>query len=228
MICLALIILISGWKLFTIVREYNRGRDAYDAISEQALTQDGAPGVDFDALRRINPEVAGWIRYDAAHIDYPVVRGSDNDKYLYTMFDGRSGGCGTLFIDADISEPFRQFSTIIYGHHMRDGSMFGSLKKLRDPSFCEENPRMKLYTPDENYDLEIWAFLNQPADSDLYDLYMSTEEERAEYIEMVRGLASYTTDISVTPSDRLVILSTCAYEYKNARYVVICKMVPEQ
>jgi sortase B len=109
---------------------------------------------------------------------------------------------------------------------MRDGSMFAQLKKLKDPEFCKEHPQLELITPEGKYHLEIWAFLNQPADSSIYTTNMVSEPEKADYLALAAGMADYTTDVEVTAEDRLVVLSTCAYEYQDARYMVVCKMVP--
>ena len=222
MVCLAGIILLSGWKVFSILKSYDENRDVYSNISDQARDED--PGIDFDALRKINPDVIGWIRYEGTPIDYPIVQGADNERYLTTMFDGTYGVFGTLFADAAAADPFRQFNTVVYGHHMRDGSMFGSLKKLKDQSYCEDHPSMELVTPDGSYRLDIWAFLNQPADSAVYTSNIDDAEDRREYIEMIKSAAEYTCGADADVNDRLVILSTCAYEYQNARYIVVCKI----
>ena len=224
MVCLAAIMVVSGFKVFTILKNYKADRDVYSKIAEAA--GDIEKGVDFDALRKINPDVIGWLIYDDTVIDYPVVQGENNDVYLSMLFDRTWGGCGTLFADAVTEAPFKQFNTIIYGHHMRDGSMFACLKSLKDPAWTADHPKLKLYTPDGDYYLEVWAFLNEPSDSDIYLTNMTSEEKKAEYITLVEKLSSYTTEVSVKTGDRLVLLSTCAYEYQNARYIVVCKMVP--
>ena len=226
MVCLAAIVVISGWKIYTIMRGYHEGQEVYKKISEQTAAQGFTGDIDWDKLRKINPEVVGWLYYEDTVIDYPVVKGQDNDRYLYTMFDGSVGGFGTLFADAATEAPFRQFNTIVYGHHMRDGSMFAPLKRLKDSSYAGEHPQLELITPEGKFHLLIWAFLNQPADSQIYMTNIHDKEERAAYLELIRDLADYTTDVEVSVEDRLVILSTCAYEYQDARYMVVGKMVP--
>ena len=226
MVCLAAIVVISGWKIYTIMREYHKGQQVYKKISEQTAENGFTGDIDWDKLRKINPEVVGWLYYEDTVIDYPVVKGQDNDRYLYTMFDGSVGGFGTLFADAATEAPFRQFNTIVYGHHMRDGSMFAPLKRLKDSSYAGEHPQLELITPEGKFHLLIWAFLNQPADSQIYMTNIHDKEERAAYLELIRDLADYTTDVEVGVEDRLVILSTCAYEYQDARYMVVGKMVP--
>ena len=225
-ICLAVIVLFSGYKVFTIVRGYLQQQDAYDNISEQAQTGDFTGDIDFDALRKINPDIVGWLYYENTPINYPIVKGEDNERYLNTMFEGNYGSFGTLFVDSITEEPFAQFNTIVYGHHMRDGSMFGTLRRLKDTEYLKKHPRMELVTPEGKYHLEIWAFLNQPSDSNLYTTNIREKEDCEAYLQMIQGMAEYITSIEATPEDKFVELSTCAYEYQEARYVVVAKMTP--
>ena len=104
--------------------------------------------------------------------------------------------------------------------------MFAGFEELKDPEYCKEHPRLELITPDEKYHLDIWAFLNQPSDSEIYTTNITDPEQQEKYLELAEKLASYTTDVTVEPGDKLVLLSTCAYEYQDARYIVVCKMVP--
>jgi sortase B len=225
MICLAGIMLVSGWRVFTIMKNYQADRSVYNKISEQA--GDAEDAIDFDALKKINPDVIGWLFYKDTIIDYPVVKGENNEMYLSMLFDRTWGGCGTLFADCVTKAPFKQFNTIVYGHHMKDGTMFACLKELRDPEYCEKNPKLELSTPEGKFDLEIWAFLNEPSDSNIYMTNIEDEEEKQKYLDLIEKLADYTTDVKVTTEDRLVMLSTCAYEFENARYIIACKMVPQ-
>ena len=222
-ICLAGIMLVSGWRVYTIVRGYLADRAVYNRISEEA-----GDDIDFDALRKINPDIIGWLYYEGTVIDYPVVQGENNDMYLSMLFDRTWGGCGTLFADCITEAPFRQFNTIVYGHHMKDGTMFACLKELRDSEYCAKHPKLELTTPEGRFDLEIYAFLNEPADSNVYATNFPDEDEegKQEYINLIKSLATYITTEEMTAEDRLVILSTCAYEYQEARYMVVGKMIP--
>ena len=216
----------SGIKLYQVLMEYGANRDAYRKISESVSENDDFLNVDFDELRKTNPDVVGWLRYKGTPIDYPIAQGKDNRQYLYTRFDGSYSDFGTLFVDSTTEYPFGQFNTVVYGHHMQDGSMFGSLKKLKDPEYCRKHPKMELATPAGNYDLQIYAFLNKPSGSKVFTHNVGSEEDRAEYLEWIDDNAVYTTDVDLNIDDRLVILSTCAYEYNGARYIVVCKMIP--
>ena len=226
MICLAGIVVLSGYKVYKIMHDYKVSRDIYDRIAEAAMPEGFNGEINFDKLRGINPDIVGWIYYEGTNINYPIVQGKDNDYYLHITFEGTWAVGGTLFADAITEDPFNQFNTIVYGHHMQDHTMFGDIKNLKDQEYCREHPQFELITPEGKYHLKICAFVHQPSDSAIYTTNFNDEEGKQDYIDLIRSLATYTTDEQMTTEDRLVILSTCAYEYQDARYMVIGKMVP--
>ena len=228
MVCLAGIIAVSGWRVFKILRDYKQTNDIYKKIAQLAQPEGWNGNIDFDALREVNSDIRAWLYYESTNINYPVVQGKDNDYYLTVGFDNTWALGGSLFIDSITKEPFEQFNTIIYGHHMKDGSMFGDIKKLKDPEYAKKHPQFELVTPEGKYHLIICAFLNQPSDSNVYNTNFDEEdtEGKQAYIDNVIETADYVTEEPMSVDDRLVILSTCAYEYQNARYVVVCRMTP--
>lgn len=226
LIALLGIMLTSAYNVYTILSAYKENKKSYDKVSTVAGAVDFTGNIDFEELSKINPDIVGWLYYKDNKINYPIVQGNDNNKYLTTLFDGNYSAAGALFVEYTTKKAFNQFNTIVYGHHMRDGSMFGDLKKLRDREYCDKNPRMELITPKGKYHVDIWVFLNEPADSSLYLTNLKEVTEKQEYIDKIETIAEYTTSVTVTPKDKLIVLSTCAYEYKDARYVVIGKLVP--
>ena len=226
MVCLAGIVVFSGYRVYKIMHDYKVNRDIYSRIAETAMPEGFNGEIDFDALRKINPDIVGWLYYESTNINYPIVQGKDNDYYLHISFDGTWTLGGTLFADAITEEPFNQFNTIVYGHHMQDHTMFGDIKELRDTEYCKAHPQFELITPEGKYHLRICAFLNQPADSAIYTTNFHDEEGKQGYIDLIKSLATYITTEEMTTEDRLVILSTCAYEYQDARYMVVGKMIP--
>lgn len=225
-VCLAVIAVVSGWQVYKTYHQYHENEKLYNGIAEIAMPEGFNGEIDFDKLREVNKDIRGWIFYEGTKINYPIVQGEDNDYYLRISFDNTWALNGTLFIDAITEDPFNQFNTIVYGHHMKDGSMFGDLKNLKDEAYCKEHPQFELITPEGKYHLLICAFLNQPADSKIYTTNFHDKESKKEYINLIKSLANYTTDVEMTTKSKLVVLSTCAYEYQDARYMVIGKMVP--
>lgn len=220
---MAIVFAVCAFNVYKIVRNYLQDRNTYETISESA-SKDGFTGdINWKKLMKINPETVGWIYLEDTIIDYPIVQGTDNDKYLSMKFDGEWGGCGTLFADCNTENAFEQFSTIVYGHHMKDGSMFNGLKKYKDPEYAKEHPRFELITPNEKYHLDVALFLNPRSDSDVYTPNVS-DSNREHYLNYLKNSAEYSTDVDVDTDDKLVLLSTCAYEYEGARYVVVGKL----
>ena len=225
-VCLTGISIGSGYELYQIKNNYDDNQKEYDDLGKKVIEESTQEDryVNFDLLKEINPDVEGWIKYDNTHIDYPIVQGEDNEKYLDESFEGNSSDFGTLFVDADCKNPFNDFVTIVYGHHMRNGSMFGDLKKLKDEEFCKSHPELELYTEDRDCSLEICSFLVQPADSELYNININNEKDKEDYINELKELSSYQTDTEINKNDKLVLLSTCAYDYEDCRYIVVCKL----
>ena len=228
MICLAGIVVLSGYKVYKIMHDYKVSRDTYEKIAELAMPKGFTGEINFDALHKINKDVIGWIYYENTHINYPVLRCDNNDQYLRTALDGTWAIGGSIFVEAETLKPFEQFNTIVYGHHMQDGSMFADLEKLKEPEYASKHPQLELVTPEKKYHLRVCAFLNEPSDSDLYmaNINDDDEEGKQKYLDEVVDTALYTTREKMSTDDRYVILSTCAYEYEDARYIVVCKMTP--
>lgn len=227
---LLLVIGFSLYKIGTIAYGYLQGRNAYDKIAEEAGAKPGKDNVrvKFDKLRKKYPDVKAWLYSKGTIINYPVAQGKDNDWYLHHTLDGAWNGAGTLFIDENNEKPFKDFLTIIYGHHMRDGSMFGSLVKYRDPEYYQEHKKLRLYTPEQDYDLLVIGVCTIPSNSEMYKYDFETDAEKAEYLAWIDQLTETACEDHAKLDDNIVMLSTCTYEFEEARLVVYGKLVPDQ
>lgn len=232
-VCLVGIILVSGYKIGKTMWDYQVAKSAYTNISEKTAKVDPKQFtgvVDWKALKKVNPDVQGWLYQKGTVINYPVVQGTDNDTYLHTRFDKQWSGGGTLFVDYRMEKDFRGFNSIIYGHHMKDGSMFRSIRGYtKEEGYYDKHKTLELATPHGNYHLVVFsAFITKATDEDTYKMTYDEAEKQA-YIDRAweQSELPITKDsVDVTKSDRLVTLSTCAYDYEEARYIVMCKMVP--
>lgn len=232
-VCLIGIILVSGYKIGKTMWEYQVAKSAYTNISEKTAKVDPKQFtgvVDWKALKKVNPDVQGWLYQKGTVINYPVVQGTDNDTYLHTRFDKQWSGGGTLFVDCRMEKDFKGFNSIIYGHHMKDGSMFRSIRGYtKEDGYYDKHKTLELATPHGNYHLVVFsAFITKATDEDTYKMTYDEAEKQA-YIDRAweRSELPITRDsVDVTRNDRLVTLSTCAYDYEEARYIVMCKMVP--
>ena len=232
-VCLVGIILVSGYKIGKTMWDYQVAKSAYTNISEKTAKVDPKQFtgvVDWKALKKVNPDVQGWLYQKDTVINYPVVQGTDNDTYLHTRFDKQWSGGGTLFVDYRMEKGFKGFNSIIYGHHMKDGSMFRSIRGYtKEDGYYDKHKTLELATPHGNYHLVVFsAFITKATDENTYKMTYDEAEKQA-YIDRAweQSELPITRDsVDVTKSDRLVTLSTCAYDYEEARYIVMCKMVP--
>lgn len=228
--CLLIIIGLSLYQLGKAFLKYYTARAEFNKISEIALVDpDHFTGeINWDKLRKINPDIVGWIYLKDTNINYPVVKGDDNKTYLTRAYNGDWSGAGTPFVDYRCENEFEDFNTIIYGHHMRDGSMFNNLSKyFRDKDFYKSHKNFELITPNEKYHLKVFSGFLTKADSYVYDLNLFEEEQMDEFINKVQSSNSISgmDDVIVTPLDKVVTLSTCAYDFEDAREVVFGKLV---
>lgn len=198
------------------VGKYKRENDYYKDVADR--TQQDAE-VDFEMLANENSDIVGWIRIPGTRINYPIVQANDNDKYLHTLFNGKRGDAGSLFADCH-TDPFKSTLTIIYGHRMKDGSMFASLGKYKKSSFAKKHSNILLFTPEKNYQLEIILFATINALDGVYNTYFTSAES---VYDLLQKQAQYTYR-RPKPNEKLVMLSTCTYEFENARYVLLCKL----
>jgi len=197
-------------------------------VQEQTPAAPAELVVDFDVLTAINKDIVAWISADDGVINYPVVHGSDNDYYLNHLVDGTVNKNGSIFVDFRHARGFTDRNTFIYGHNMLNGTMFANLSLYGTAGYYEQHRSLELVTPDRSYSLQVFSGYVTPGNSDIYQLTYRDDEDFAQYLEKVRLLSDFTSDVEVTAQDRIVTLSTCTYDYEDARYILHCKLVPMQ
>ena len=237
----------AAYNLYHIYTEYKKGSDEYNAIAQMAVTerdpdqdaQEQEPAgpegptlkapmdIDFDSLRSINTDVIGWIYVEALDgVSYPVVRGTDNDQNLHMTYEKNYNFAGTIFIDYENKADFSDCNTLVYGHNMKNGSMFGQLKNFsKDDSAYNKSKYFWIFTPEKNYRYEIISAYTTAVNSDTYTLFKGPGQE---FVDYMNKIVSYS-DIKTTPGelgveDKIVTLSTCTGN-ESTRYVVQGKRV---
>lgn len=174
----------------------------------------------------LNGDILGWLTLDGTRIDYPFVQAGDNDYYLRRDINEEFAYAGTLFMDFRCSADFSGFSTVIYGHNMKNGTMFSDLSRYDNAAFFGENNLGWLYLPDATYRIDPFAYLLvRSDDSNLYAFNLETELQREQLLAYVRETALRYRELSLTANDKLLILSTCAYDFNKARRVIVARMV---
>lgn len=221
------VIIYSGSQVGKILWEYYQGTQQYKEVAETAEIKEKGDdlSVNWRKLMAKYDNVKGWLYSKGTVINYPIVQGEDNSFYLYHMINGEYNGKGSLFLDYQCEQPFRQFLSVIYGHRMKDGSMFHSLIEYRDHAYYEKHPKMLLVTPDESYDVLVFAAVTIPSDSVMYNMWFEDEAALQAYLDWIREHTELVTDVDVTIQDRIVMMSTCTYEFDEARLVVYGKLV---
>lgn len=219
---------VSAFQLYKIVGGYMEGRSEYKEIQNLALESDGEPEggfrVNFDELKGVNPDTIGWIRFypEPSIISYPVVQAADNDKYLHKTFSANENTLGAIFLNTDNSADFSDRNSIIYGHRMKDGSMFRHLEDYKDKAFWEANPYFYIYTPDgREIVYHIYSVGTVEDTSDVYLTSFATDEDYQAYLDMTKKLSNYDTGVEVGTEDTVVTLSTCTSASDNHRFVVL-------
>ena len=181
---------------------------------------------DLDKFYAQYPDAIGWIYSPNTYLDYGIVEAEDNDFYLHRFYDGSYSIGGSLFADCNNSRDFSDENTVIYGHHMNDGTKFASIMNYKEQKYYDQHPIMYISTPGMNYRLELFAAFLTDADSETYTFRFDSEEEYAAWLQRMVRNSDFKTDVKLSVEDRVVTLSTCSYEYYDARYVVLGKLVP--
>jgi sortase B len=153
------------------------------------------------------------------------VQAGDNEYYIHRMLDDSYNSAGSIFMDYRNSWDFSDLNTVIYGHNMKNDSMFGTLSEYRKQNYYDGHPVLWLLTEDMNYRVELIAGFVTPSDSESYNIFSETVELQ-KYLRRAVDKSDFTTDIDIGTVERIITLSTCSYEYDSARYIVIGKLVP--
>lgn len=184
--------------------------------------------VDFTKLREEeNGHIYAWIQVEGTKINYPVVQHpTDVSFYLTHNLDGSKGYPGCIYTEKYNREGFVDPVTVVYGHYMKDGSMFTGLHKFKDATFFEENDTITIYLPEEKIEYQVLA-AHMTDDKRLTVWYdFSDETVLQNYIEEILAIEESETDhvrrdLDVSAQDQFIVLQTCVDESKDSRYAVI-------
>ena len=176
--------------------------------------------VDFDRLISKYPDVVGYIYGAYTGISYPIVQSSSNDYYINHDLDGNVNNNGSIFMEYLNSSDFSDHNTLVYGHNMKSGLMFAHLTNYKNQSYYNAHPYFYIYTPTQDYKLNLYAGFVCEHDDEVYALSL-TQSQLAAMAER----STFKSNIGV-PTGQIMTLSTCSYEFDDARYVVVGELVP--
>jgi len=227
-------LLITGGKIYTDLKS----DAAADAVIDEAMNElklydnvlcdcgeaHNSGRFDFESGKKVNPDVIAWLTIPNTVIDYPVVQTANNDYYLERDIKKQRNKNGTLFLDYRVRGDFSDFNNVIYGHHMKSGRMFQNLVKFKEEAFFNNNKTGLLWTQKKTHHLEIFAVAIVHQDSELYRYAFASPAECDVHLQKIKNSAKFYRDIDVTEKDHLIIFSTCSYEFKDARTLVIARI----
>lgn len=232
----AAVFIISVWNLGEYLADGSKSSRFAHSMQDSVIIVDRKEegkepevpaAIDFDKLHEISEDAVAWIYSPGTEINYVIAQAQDNDYYLHRLLDGTAARGGTIFADCRNNADFSDWNTVIYGHHMKNGTMFASLLDYRSPGYYEEHPVMYLYTPGHRYRLELIAGYTADLDDPVYMLPAS-RQDRDGIVNHAGRRSSFISGVSIGDEDKLVTLSTCSYDYEDARYVVIGRLEEEE
>ena len=185
--------------------------------------------IDFEALKEEGEDVVAWIKIPSLEVvDYPVVQ-RDDFYFLDRDWTGQPSGRGAIFLEELNREDFLDLHSILYGHHMRDGTMFGSLIKYDSEEFYKDNGgTILIYTPEATYTYEIFSVEHcANSDEEVYTVGFIKDEVYEQFVQGMKERSRYDTGVDVSADDRVITLSTCIYEFGGARLAIHAKLVKE-
>lgn len=176
---------------------------------------------DLAALREVNPDVLGWIVIPDTQLEYPLMDGEDNQYYLEHTWDRKYNSAGSIFLEKTSSSDLSDYHTVIYGHRMNNGSMFGSLGKYTTLEHWEDHPYVYIVDDNGVHRYEIFAAYEANIGSRTYQVGFSGEESKEAFLEHCLTSSVIDTGVVPTTEEKILTLSTCtSVGHNNLRWVV--------
>ena len=239
--CIFLAIAIyAAYNIIKIQSEYKKSVDAYKKLDNYTIEQTTSetsgeseeepvkekpyPDVDFDGLKSVNSDVIGWIYVPDTEINYQIVHTSDNDYYLDHLVDRTQNPAGAIFLDTRNPSDFSDLHSIIYGHHMKNGSMFAALKGYKKQDFFDGHKTGYLITQDAAYSIDFFAGHVANVEENAWQLDFDDAADFDNWIKSLKEISAFKSDIEPQYGDRIFTLSTCSYEFDDARFVLSGKL----
>ena len=179
-----------------------------------------------EGLTDLNPDVIGWIEIPDTKVDYPVMQSEDNQYYINHTFYKTENPAGSVYMEAENQKDFSDLVTFLYGHRMRDNSMFGTLKYYVDYDYWQDHPQIYISTYEEELVYDIFSVHQAEISEETYTLFFSEGDAYEAYLKREKEKSWYDTGIEVDKKDRVLILVTCTAEQEDERIVVLgrCEM----
>lgn len=243
LICLGLGLTCGAIGIYKYIEEKNAGKE-YEKLQQEVVKEEPKPveepepepvstveiPIDFAALQQQNPDVYAWIQVPGTEVDYPILQSSnDNTYYLNHTIDGEEKKEGAIFTENYNTKTFEDPNTVIYGHDMKNGSMFQSIHKYMDRSFFDNNRDIVIYMPDQILHYKIFAAYLTDNKHLLMNYNFWSKDEYQQYLNSIFSMrdmnAFIDTSTEVTTEDKIITLSTCYAGISTQRYLVQAVLV---
>lgn len=222
------IILIMALGIFLVLfsrsaHEYYEEREKNEELRDEAVKKKREKDkdlltIDFDKLKKINGDIVGWIYIPGTSISYPILYGS---KYEHLDYKGNYSICGSIFLTDDETKDLTDQNPILYGHHMRDGSMFGTLYRFKNKEFGKKHQEIQIYTSDEIRVYSLYSVCQTDKYGEEYQSSFESEDLFQAYGERMRQKSLYLIGEEKMAVKKLVSLSTCDGEQGTSRRLVV-------
>lgn len=231
---LCIVFLYSSIKLVDYINEWYSNKKTNKKISEVYHQLDTTRTVDTSAPKQhtdrysklldINKDIVGWIKIPGTKIDYPVVQADNNQFYLNHNINKEVSSHGSIFMDYR-SLYDEKLNMVIYGHNMKDGSMFAGLSQYKKADFYKNNPYIEYDSLGEVMKWQIFSVYIYNTDNENFKVYFKDSKEHSQYLDEIINQSIYDTGIVVTKDDKILTLMTCSYERNDSRLIIYAKRV---
>ncbi|MDS6415253.1 sortase SrtB [Clostridioides difficile] len=215
-IILVLVILYSGFNIYSKLTKYNNDTKISSELQKKEYKKED--------LSKINSDFKFWLSVENTNINYPVVQSKDNSYYLDKDFYKKDSISGTLFMDYR-NKSIDDKNIIIYGHNMKNKTMFNNLNKFKDADFFKKNNKIKITLNGKEFLYDVFSAYIVESDYDYLKTNFNNESDYQNYINDITSKSLYKSPIKVNSNDKIVTLSTCTYEFDDARMVIHGRLI---
>ncbi len=232
--CLVGVAGFSAYQIISIMTEYHQSEEEYSNLVDNAVSVPDTSeeteeddtiesqylSVDHEYLRGVNSEYIGWINIPDTNINYPVVQHSNNQYYTSVSFEGKWSGGGAIFADYRNSDDWSDFHTVLYGHLLKNKTMFWYISQYQKQSYWDEHQTIEIYTDGQVEVYTVFSFFKTTSTSEVYTFTFEDDVAKLQYINMLVENSYYSSSVNVTVNDKILTLSTCTDATSENRWVL--------
>ena len=216
-IVLIFIIFICEYKILYKIAEYKKADDTYERIR---IEKEEVNDAYID-----NADYRGWIKVENTNIDYPILQGNDNEYYLDKDINKEYLASGSIFMNY-LNNGFNDENTVLFGHNMRNGTMFGQLKKYKESDFFYGNNDIDIELSNgDNLKYKVFSVYITNVEDNYIKTKFDNKDEYKDFLERIKNKSIYKSEVDLNEDDKIITLSSCSYEFDDARIVVHGKLI---